>query len=112
MVARRVADPILDQLRELIRSELREPTQSERENETDKALIYNGADFDELAEVLSDQMRHKRSDVNPILELDLRDYIASWSYMVSSRTREQVYVEEYHQRFFQTLLYLMFRGEL
>jgi type I restriction enzyme R subunit len=58
----------------------------------------SAADLDELVEQLADQMRHKRADVNPLLELDLRDYIANRGYIVISRTGEQVYVEEYRQR--------------
>ncbi len=65
------------------------------------------ADLDELAEALADQMRHKRADVNPILELDLRDYIASRGYVVINYTGEQVYVQEYRQRIESRIMQLV-----
>ncbi|MBE2192601.1 MAG: hypothetical protein IAE83_00320 [Anaerolinea sp.] len=65
MVARRVADLTLDELRELIRSELMELTQSEGEDETDEALIYSDlTDFpiDDLGP-WSDQVSLRREDM-------------------------------------------------
>lgn len=48
--------------------------------------------------VLADKMRHKRTTMNRVLELDLKDYIASGGYVLISRTGEQVYVDEYRKR--------------
>lgn len=54
--------------------------------------------LDEMIEVLASKMRHKRKTKNPILELDLQDYIASGGYVVISKTGEQIYVDEYRDR--------------
>lgn len=55
-------------------------------------------DLDQIIDVLADQMRHKRATVNTMIELDLRDFIASGGFIVVDRTGEKVYVEEYRRR--------------
>jgi len=54
--------------------------------------------LDEMIAALANKMKHKRKTTNRILELDLKDYIASGGYVLISQTGEQVYVDEYRKR--------------
>jgi len=58
----------------------------------------SSAEFDQVIDALADKMRHKRATVNPLIELDLRDFIASGGFIVVNRTGEKVYVDEYRRR--------------
>ncbi len=54
------------------------------------------AQLDHVIATLARQMRHKRAEVNPILRLDLGDYIASRGYVVIQREgQEETYVTDY-----------------
>lgn len=64
----------------------------------------------QLAEVidhLAAQMKNRSSRMNPILELDLRDYMASRGFIVLKKTGEEIYVQEYQRRVEEHILALI-----